>query len=89
MAKGLYLPCWSLGALLELLPTDKESRDDRYVNISRRMKSKYYPEGWHLYFIGPVDRKLHFVDEVVFIEGVVKMMVLCIEHGLVKKGYKI
>lgn len=85
-AKAFYLPCWSLGALLELLPTDKESSDDRYVNISRRMKSKYYPESWHLYFIGPVDHKLHFVDEAVFIEGVVKMMVLCIGHGLVKKG---
>ena len=83
---GHVVPCWSLGALLDLFPTANESRTDEYVNIQRRMKSKYYPESWHLYFIGPVDRKLHFVDEAVFIEGVVKMMVLCIEHGLVKKG---
>ena len=83
---GYVVPCWSIGALIELFPTDYESNDDRCVNIARRMKSKYYPAGWQLYFIGPVDRKLHSVDESNLIEGVVKTMLLCLEHGLVKKG---
>lgn len=80
-----YIPCWSLGALIDLFPTAKESLTSKCVNIQRRMKSKYYPSAWHLYFLGPDDKALHFVDASTLIEGSVEMMLLCLEHGIVKK----
>lgn len=77
------IPCWSVGALIDLFPTANDSKTGKCVNIQRRMKSKYYPASWHLF--GKDDKVLFFCETSTLIEGAVKMMQLCLEHGIVKK----
>jgi hypothetical protein len=78
-------PCWSLGRLIALFPSDNNGE---HVEVARVMKSKYFLSHWSLYFIDPQDHCLNSVKESVLIDGVVKMVLLCLEHGIIQKGGK-
>lgn len=78
-------PCWSLGRLIDLFPSDNNGE---HVEVARVMKSKYFLSHWSLYFIDPKDHRLNSVKEPVLIDGVVKIVLLCLEHGIIQKGGK-
>jgi len=76
------LPCWSLGALLEILP-----KNIRIVSTYYYYELYASTKGYAIDFIDTDKlRKLHTVEEESLIEAVYNMIVWLFENGYIKKG---
>lgn len=87
--QAVYLPCWSLGALLEVMPPylfEFERGID--LNIYRNLNGK----GWHVSYIPNNDESMQkdkfrqITNGGTPIEAAYNMVVWLIENGYIKKG---
>lgn len=78
------LPCWSLGALLELMPKIKEDENDGgcYPTLCKG----YNTDKWHCVYRSSI----HITDWCdTSINAAFDMMVWLLENGYIKKGGKL
>lgn len=87
--QAVYLPCWSLGALLEVMPPylfEFERGID--LNIYRNLNGK----GWHVSYMPnnvesmQKDKFRQITNGGTPIEAAYNMVVWLIENGYIKKG---
>lgn len=78
----LVLPCWSLGALLEVMP-----KTIRIVNTYYGYELYASAKGYAIDYIDVKRlRKLHSCDEESMIEAAYNMVVWLLENNYIKKG---
>lgn len=75
------LPCWSLGALLELIPKIYESEDDGgcYPELCKR----YDTNKWHCLYFRDTLYKTHQYDFAI--EAIVEMVIWLLKNGIIMK----
>lgn len=87
--QAVYLPCWSLGALLEVMPPylfEFERGID--LNIYRNLNGK----GWHVSYMPNNDESMQkdkfrqITNGGTPIEAAYNMVVWLLENGYIKKG---
>ena len=77
------LPCWSLGALSEMLPEDITDSEDNYPLVISKSN-----RGWSVSYSTPYYRNYGVYEECgeTLIEAVYGMIVWLIENDYIKKG---
>lgn len=73
------LPCWSLGALIELMPKKIRANYLYAINIFTTYRNKYCVSYHSIYY------NIYAESESTLIESVVKCVIWLIQNGYIKK----